>query len=423
MTETGGAVAVPVCGIGASAGGVEALQQFFGALAPDLGLGLRRHRPSRSRPQERAAGDSGPLDDDAGACRSATASRHRCNRITSTSSPRIASSRSPIRRSAPRRSNSREGSATAIDLFFRSLAVAHGDGFAVLLSGSGSDGALGARAVKESGGLILVQDPGEATHSGMPRAAIATGVADVVLPVRELAVRLRRAGQEQAADRHRSTRPSKTAAPRRPTRTRRSRACSTSCESAPGTTSRSTSAARCCGASPGGCSWRTSTRSTSTSKFLRASVSEPQALLNDLLISVTTFFRDPRRLGRAPGARHRAARRAVRSRHAAAGLGARLRDRGRGVQRWRCCSARSSSGAQRPPGFIVFASDVDESALAVAREGVYPHAISADVSDVEARAVFPAGGRSLPGDARRARSSRVRRAQPAARSAVLPACT
>ena len=82
------------------------------------------------------------------------------------------------------------GQRTAIDLFFRSLAAAHGDSFAVLLSGSGSDGAVGVKAVKERGGLVFVQDPSEAVHGGMPRAAIATGVADLVLPVGEIAARL-----------------------------------------------------------------------------------------------------------------------------------------------------------------------------------------------------------------------------------------
>ena len=59
-----------------------------------------------------------------------------------------------------------------------------------MLSGTGSYGAFGAKAVKGRGGLVLVQDPSEATHSDMPRAAIATGAADVVLPVRELATAL-----------------------------------------------------------------------------------------------------------------------------------------------------------------------------------------------------------------------------------------
>jgi two-component system CheB/CheR fusion protein len=77
-----------------------------------------------------------------------------------------------------------------IDFLFRSVAERLGDGFAVILSGAGSDGALGVRAVKESGGIILVQDPNEADYASMPRSAIETGVVDFVLPVRDLAKRL-----------------------------------------------------------------------------------------------------------------------------------------------------------------------------------------------------------------------------------------
>ncbi len=62
------------------------------------------------------------------------------------------------------------GQRSPIDLFFRSLAEQLGDGFAVILSGAGSDGALGVRAVKESGGIILVQDPAK---PNMPRCRAA----------------------------------------------------------------------------------------------------------------------------------------------------------------------------------------------------------------------------------------------------------
>src|SRR4029079_16927700 len=58
-----------------------------------------------------------------------------------------------------------------IDVLFRSLAESCGDGFAVILSGGGTDGMLGARAVKEAGGLVLVQDPSEALHEAMARAS------------------------------------------------------------------------------------------------------------------------------------------------------------------------------------------------------------------------------------------------------------
>jgi two-component system, chemotaxis family, CheB/CheR fusion protein len=82
------------------------------------------------------------------------------------------------------------GQRSPIDLFLRSLAERLGDGVAVILSGAGSDGAIGVRVVKEAGGIILVQDPGEAEYSSMPRSAIDTGVADFVLPARDLATRV-----------------------------------------------------------------------------------------------------------------------------------------------------------------------------------------------------------------------------------------
>lgn len=82
------------------------------------------------------------------------------------------------------------GQRMPIDHFFRSLAQVHRDAVAVVLSGGGTDGAVGVKNVKEQGGLLLVQHPDEAEHDSMPRAAIATGLADLVLPVRELAQKL-----------------------------------------------------------------------------------------------------------------------------------------------------------------------------------------------------------------------------------------
>lgn len=70
-----------------------------------------------------------------------------------------------------------------IDIFLRSLAEDQGEkSIAVILSGTGSDGMRGARAIKENGGMIMVQDEESAKFDGMPRAAISTGLADFVLP-------------------------------------------------------------------------------------------------------------------------------------------------------------------------------------------------------------------------------------------------
>jgi two-component system CheB/CheR fusion protein len=77
-----------------------------------------------------------------------------------------------------------------IDTFFRSVADHLGDGVAIILSGAGSDGSIGIRAVKETGGIILVQEPSEAEYSSVPRNAIATGVVDFILPIADIANRL-----------------------------------------------------------------------------------------------------------------------------------------------------------------------------------------------------------------------------------------
>ncbi|WP_422003385.1 chemotaxis protein CheB [Reyranella sp.] len=74
-----------------------------------------------------------------------------------------------------------------IDVFFQSLAADLGASCGcVVLSGTGSDGSVGLRAVKEAGGLVLVQDPNEAKYDGMPRSAIATNAVDLILPVAEM---------------------------------------------------------------------------------------------------------------------------------------------------------------------------------------------------------------------------------------------
>ena len=74
-----------------------------------------------------------------------------------------------------------------IDHFFRTLAATHdGHSVGVILTGTGSDGALGVKAIKERNGLVLVQDPSEAEFDGMPQSAIATGVVDRVLRLEQI---------------------------------------------------------------------------------------------------------------------------------------------------------------------------------------------------------------------------------------------
>lgn len=78
-----------------------------------------------------------------------------------------------------------------VDIFFRTLADTHESrAVCVILSGSGADGAMGLRRIKEYNGLALVQDPAEAEFEEMPRSAIATGLVDFILPVAEMPARM-----------------------------------------------------------------------------------------------------------------------------------------------------------------------------------------------------------------------------------------
>ena len=81
----------------------------------------------------------------------------------------------------------RRGAHLPFDFFLRSLADSYGESaVCVILSGAGADGSVGLRAVSGRGGLVIAQDPSEATFDGMPRSAIATGAVDLVLPTQKI---------------------------------------------------------------------------------------------------------------------------------------------------------------------------------------------------------------------------------------------
>ena len=78
-----------------------------------------------------------------------------------------------------------------VDIFFRTLADSHGARAAcVVLSGTGANGSMGLKRVKEYGGLTTAQDPEEAEYAEMPRNSIATGLVDYVLPAAQIPGRL-----------------------------------------------------------------------------------------------------------------------------------------------------------------------------------------------------------------------------------------
>jgi two-component system CheB/CheR fusion protein len=87
----------------------------------------------------------------------------------------------------------RAGSDMTIDFFMRSLAEEQGNrAIGVVLSGTASDGTLGLTAIKAQGGITFAQDEKSAKHDGMPHSAIASGCVDFVLPPAEIAAELGR---------------------------------------------------------------------------------------------------------------------------------------------------------------------------------------------------------------------------------------
>ena len=78
-----------------------------------------------------------------------------------------------------------------IDTFFKSLALDYGDrAIGVILSGTGSDGTLGLKEISKAGGLAIVEDPKEAKYDGMPKSALESGYVDFSLPVKEISQQL-----------------------------------------------------------------------------------------------------------------------------------------------------------------------------------------------------------------------------------------
>ena len=360
---------ITVVGIGASAGGLKALQAFFEALPGDTGLAyvvithlhpeheshmaelLQRHTDMHVRqvnglvhvekdhvyvipPNRRLVMEDSQID--------------------------TAEFEEPRGQRAP------------IDYFFRSLASGHPNSVGIILSGGGTDGAVGVKAIKEEGGLLMVQHPDEAEYNSMPQAAIATGLADVVLPVKQLAGKLveytrfrpplpsdpdeltereidvirRITAQVQARTGHDFSQYKRSTLLRRIQRRMQIHGLSTL---------------------------------ETYLDHLRQNSIEASALFNDILIGVTSFFRDreswekletvvlPQILkGKDSGDMVRAWTIGCSTGEEAYGLAILLLE--------------SADRLEIRPQIQVFASDLDENAIRRAREGLYPTAIEADVS-------------------------------------------
>jgi two-component system CheB/CheR fusion protein len=180
----------PIVGIGASAGGLAAFEAFFSAMPPDTESGMAFVLVQHLAPDHKSI-----LTD---LVRRYTRMQVYEVEDGMTVQPNCAYIIPPNHDMALLNGTlqlleptAARGVRLPIDFFFRSLAQDQRErAICIVLSGTGSDGTLGVRAVKGEGGMVMAQNPDSTAYDGMPRSAIATGLVDYVLPPAEMPAQL-----------------------------------------------------------------------------------------------------------------------------------------------------------------------------------------------------------------------------------------
>ncbi len=261
-----------------------------------------------------------------------------------------------------------------IDFFFRSLAHEQRErAICIVLSGTGSDGALGVRAIKGEGGMVMAQSPESTEYDGMPQSAIATGLVDYVLKPAEMAGQLIAfAGQAFGPRPHLAT----SQAPKT------------------GDTLKKIAVVLRDQTGHDFSQYKQNTlirrierrmavhqieQPEEYLRYLRQTPAEAQSLFRDLLIGVTSFFRDPEAFGVLES-------QVIPQLFADKPAGAPIRV-------WVCGCATGEEAysiaillqehidtLKRSFKVQVFATDIDSQAVEQARTGIYPASIAADLS-------------------------------------------
>jgi two-component system CheB/CheR fusion protein len=270
----------------------------------------------------------------------------------------------------------RHGARLPFDFLLNSLAETFGArAAAIVLSGTGADGSLGLRALKATGGLIIAQDPHEAGYAGMPRSAIQTGAVDLILRAADIPAALARHDQGLAP------------APA----TQDAAAGEQTPDWLPVIIEllRTTTVHDFSLYKPGTLQRRIERRMALAAvqsdgiggylAMLRTDANELDLLAKDLLINVTSFFRDPSVFALLA---ETIIPDLVRGHAADQPLRIWIAGCSTGEETYSLAMLfREAIVSQKSPAKLqFFASDVDPDAVARAREGLYPAAIAADVS-------------------------------------------
>jgi two-component system CheB/CheR fusion protein len=182
-----------IVGVGASAGGLEAFSQLLEALPNDPGFGMVfvQHLAPQHESALPVLLSAKTALQVVHAAEGMQVARNHVYVIPPNIQMGIADGRLHL---TPRPTD--RSQYNPIDFFLNCLAgSAHDHAIGVILSGTASDGALGLRDIKAAGGIAIAQKPESAKYDGMPRAAIATGVVDLILPPAEIARELVRIGR------------------------------------------------------------------------------------------------------------------------------------------------------------------------------------------------------------------------------------
>ena len=378
---------IPIVALGGSAGSIAAMREFFSAMPPDSGMAFvvvlhlaDQHESILSEVIQRTT----PMP----VAQVADSARVEPNQVYV-----IPPGKSLISTDGYLHLDDlgkERGKRMTVDIFFRTLADSHGPhAAAIVLSGADGDGATGIKRIKEHGGLTVAQDPEEAEYPSMPRTAIATGMVDWVLRVADMPARLVEYGafeKKLKLPAEEGSQPA--AAPAKSSgddeaalrdvlvflRTRTGRDFSYY--------KRATILRRV--------ARRMQVNSVENLPaylaFLRTHVGEASALLQDLLISVTNFFRDEQ----AFAALARLLPRIFNAKGPDDIVRVWVPACATGEEAYSIAILVSeySRKLDSPPLVQIFATDLHDGSIQAARNGLYPDAITADVSEERLRRFF-----------------------------------
>ncbi len=242
----------------------------------------------------------------------------------------------------------------------------------IVLSGTGSDGTLGVRAIKGEGGMVMVQNPASTEYDGMPRSAIATGLVDFELPPAEMPAQL------ITYTAHAFGHPPKATAPTPRTESAmnkifvllRSRVGHDFSQYKPSTIQRRIDR-------------RMAVQQIANMddyvRFMQAKPAETEALFRDMLIGVTSFFRDPEAF---EALEELVIPQLFADRSAGAPIRVWVPGCSTGEEAYSLAMLLQEHLEKQRQSFKlqVFATDIDNQAVTVARTGIYPASISADIT-------------------------------------------